>query len=323
MSDLESQLKSFRPKITNSSIRVYLGYIKAVYKLADTKKDITDLSWIESEYKDLIKKINNLKKNNKDVSKATKKNYFNSMIIFSNKEKGNPMYDELTKQRDNLNKELEEKVDEHKLSDKQCKSWLTKDQLEAVQNDLKEKSDVIFKKKTLTEKDIQQLQEHLLFTLIVNFSGRNSFSTLKRTTPTKFKRMTESAKSKNNWLILGKKDLRIRLYNFKVNIKDKFYEIEGMSDDIKNLIREFVKKVPDRTFIFHDLKGEPMTNLKLTSYLNRIFKRYYPTKKISTTMLRHIVLTHKHGESFKERCKDSNNFNHDLKMQDNYILLNE
>lgn len=316
MSALENILTKIRQNVSDSSKRVYIGYIKGVYKLSNQKTPIEDLKWIDEQYEDLIKKINGLEK-----SKHTKRNYYNALIIFLNKKKGD-VFEKLTEERDKINKFYENETKKHKLNPKQCSNWLSSEQLDSVLNSYKKNIAVLLKKRSLDDKEIKLFQEYLILKLIVNFSGRNSFATLKKITPTKFNRLTEKAKEKSNWLILGKKDLRIRLYNFKVKSTDKFYEIEGLDDDLKNLIRIFIKHVKDRTFIFH-FNGSPMTNLNLTSYLNTIFKRFYPDKKISTTMLRHITTTHKHGEDFKDRCIDAKNFNHSLEMHDSYILFDE
>lgn len=318
MSDLGEILKKIKPNVTDSSKRVYLGYLRGVYKLASGDTPIENLKWIEDEYLDLIKAIKGLVKK----SKHTKRNYLNALIIFLNKKKGK-IYESLSEERDKINDFFEDESNKNKLNEKQCSNFLTKDELKHVMDTYKKEVDHFINKKKLVEKEINVLQEYVLLKLIVNYSGRNSFATLKKTTPTKFNRLTEKAKVKNNWLILGRKNLRIRLYNFKVKTTDKFYEIEGITDEIEKLIRIFVKHTKERTFIFHTVTGLPMSNLSLTTYLNNIFKRFFPKKLISTNMLRHITVTHNNGEGFCERRKEAKNFNHSVSMHDRYILLDE
>ena len=63
--------------------------------------------------------------------------------------------------------------------------------------------------------------------------------------------------------------------------------------------------------------GEQMTKNQYTRYLNNIFR--HTGKKISSSILRNIVLSEKYGETLKEMKEMANNMMHSEAMQRSYI----
>ena len=89
--------------------------------------------------------------------------------------------------------------------------------------------------------------------------------------------------------------------------------------NLVKLIRAVIRKKDNPEYLFEDAKGQPLSRNSLTKLFNRIFATYFPDKKISTSMLRHLFLTTKYGDIKNEMEKDSNNLGHSLNTQKDYI----
>ena len=78
------------------------------------------------------------------------------------------------------------------------------------------------------------------------------------------------------------------------------------------------KKGPEDNLLV-DSAGKPLTAVNsITRILNRIFD-----KKVGASMLRHIYLTHKYGDTYKEREIISEKMGHSLQTQHYYIKKSE
>ena len=58
-------------------------------------------------------------------------------------------------------------------------------------------------------------------------------------------------------------------------------------------------------------------------HLQAIFKKFYPEKSVSTSMLRHIYLTSKYGKVKEEMKKDAELLAHSVEQQKSYIKEKE
>lgn len=66
--------------------------------------------------------------------------------------------------------------------------------------------------------------------------------------------------------------------------------------------------------------GGALNRNGLTKLFTRLFKRFFPEKNISTSLMRHIFLTDKYAEVSKEMKKDQNNLGHSEETQKAYII---
>jgi len=68
-----------------------------------------------------------------------------------------------------------------------------------------------------------------------------------------------------------------------------------------------------------DKEGRPLTSVNaITRILNKVFD-----KKVGASMLRHIYLTHKYGETYKEREIVSKKMSHSISTQHKYVKKNQ
>ena len=92
--------------------------------------------------------------------------------------------------------------------------------------------------------------------------------------------------------------------------------------DIKKVLKLLIKKQKG-DYLFTNKNGTPLKRNGLTKYLQGIFKKFYPEKNISTSMLRHIYLTSKYGDVKEEMKKDAELLAHSVEQQKSYIKENK
>jgi integrase len=85
--------------------------------------------------------------------------------------------------------------------------------------------------------------------------------------------------------------------------------------EFKAILSKYLKKI-DNEYLIFNTKGQPLTNVLLTQQLNSIYG-----KKISTSMLRHIYLSHKYKDmpSLKDMEQTSKALGHSVETMLEYI----
>lgn len=315
---MDKILKEFRPNLKESSRKNYVINIKKIHNLIDTKTPIEDIKWIKDNYKEIISEIDKLS------NKHRQRNYLNSVIVFSGdrqKLEDTVFYKAFSDKRDEINSFFNSEDSLNLKNEKQKKNWVSMDQIKDLIEKYEKDLDKIFKKtsKKITRSELEKLQEYVLLVINTEIPSRNTFSTLRKVTKTRFMRMSKQSKCENNWLVTKPSGLDIFLYNHKTKKDcDDFIKIKGMSDKFVKVLKMFISKVPDREFIFHNSKDLPLTNNDLTLLLNKIFMKEF-NKKIGTSMLRHIILTETLSKGLEKRKELANNLGHSLKTQRSYI----
>jgi len=77
-------------------------------------------------------------------------------------------------------------------------------------------------------------------------------------------------------------------------------------------MRQWLRVSPNPDYILVNVKtGEPMSSLNITQNLTRIFKTHFD-KSVSTTLLRHIVLTERFGKQLEQMEQLADVMGHDL-----------
>ena len=87
-------------------------------------------------------------------------------------------------------------------------------------------------------------------------------------------------------------------------------------------MRQWLYVSPNPEYILVNVKnGEPMTSLNITQALTRIFKTHF-NKNVSTTLLRHIVLTEKFGKQLQEMEAMADVMGHNISTAQSVYIKN-
>jgi len=306
-------LKKFKPDLSDKSLKVYNNTIKKILKDLDGCDDLKCLE----DTKKVIKYLDN-----KDVSFLTKRNYYNTIIVFMQaKNKPENIIKIYQDKRDKLNDEYTEFQKSGNKSEKQKKAWASLEELNDVKNKLRIETDKINKKDNYTKKDLQTIQNYFILTFYLNTPLRNDLNNTKVIKLNQYNKLSEEEKKESNYMVYGAKNF-LSLSQYKTAKKYGLKKIDLSNDIIKAFRLWHDKFNPNKEYLLINLNtNEPMTSHQLTITLTKLFKKYLD-KNISTTMLRHIVLSEKFGDVKKEMKEMADKMGHDVNTQQQIYVKN-
>jgi len=259
-----------------------------------------------------LKDIDDVKELLKSYSPNTQKGYYNAIIVLLLALNHDKVFDELIenyqKIRDPLNELYMQQQSSGELSQKQKDNFASVDELNKMLTMMEKDIDRrdIKRKSQLDRSDIELLQVYTMFKFFIRYPTRNNLAGMKLISKSDYNRLKEDEKKNNNYLVREKTDMFISLNNYKTNLK--YGEIKFTLDkDIQKVFRLFIKilkKNNNDTLFTIVKKGEEVeinSNL-ITQYLTRYSEKYI-NKKISTTMLRHIIPSEKFSQKNKEQAE--------------------
>ena len=327
MEELKKEIEDNR-KISKNSLNIYS---KNLSKLA---KDLTGKEWENTSF---LKKYSDVIKHLEDMSLSTRKNYLASILVGLSPqgrgkyEKG---YEKVAKQyTDYLTsqaKEYENQIIEQKKSAKQQGKWVSKEALDKVRktyaNAIKklgytQKSKEFRKGK---EKRHQELiQKYLVASLyLLHPPRRNSYANMKIISNSAFNKLPNGEKDDNNYLVVVSRNNKF--FSFGDYKTKKQYGVQKITvDKGLNSVLNLWTNFNDSEHLLLDSRGNKMTTNGLTKFLYKVFE---PTgKKISSTMIRHIVLTDKYGDEsgYKEKLETAKAMGHSVEEQQKTYVKKE
>jgi hypothetical protein len=217
-----------------------------------------------------------------------------------------------------LSKESREDEGKNEMTEKQKESWESWEFIQNKQTELAKDIEGFDKKKTLDSSDYNKLLNYIVLSLYVDIPARRNKDFL-------LMKVVKSVSDKDskdfNYLDLSKKEFVFN--NYKTN-KTYSQQKEAIPETLFNKISLYLKHHP----IYKDVskRNEPIHFLVyfdgrsviavngITRILNAIFK-----KRISTSMLRHIFISHKFGDVLKVQKDLAEKMGHSLTEQRFYV----
>lgn len=274
------------------SLKNYLASINQLCKKLKGECLNNDITFL-SDTKKVIELIESLGKI------TTKKNYITAIIVvlkaYPDKYKTEiDIYSELLKTKtDNYNKQLQEQSKTKTQKD----NWLDYDELILVKEDLK--------RKYKQNKTFENLQKYLILLTYINHPLRNDFAQMKVLKNQEYKKVDKQEKEKYNWLIVSSRNkMKFILNQYKNKNRLGKREIEILDPELKRTINAWLKINTSKWYFVKSDQTTPQTPNGTTKYLNSIFKPY--NKKISSSMIRHILISHQYADekTIKEKQQE-------------------
>ena len=259
-----------------------------------------------------LKDIDDVKELLKSYSPNTQKGYYNAIIVLLLALNHDKVFDELIEKyqkiRDPLNELYMQQQSSGELSQKQKENFASVDELNKMltmmEKDINRRD--IKRKSQLDRSDIELLQVYTMFKFFIRYPTRNNLAAMKLISKSDYNRLKEDEKKNNNYLVREKTDMFISLNNYKTS--QTYAEIKFTLDkDIQKVFRLFIKilkKNNNDTLFTIVKKGEEveMNSNLITQYLTRYSEKYI-NKKISTSMIRHIIPSEKFAHKNKEQAE--------------------
>jgi hypothetical protein len=198
-------------------------------------------------------------------------------------------------------------VDSQEMSDKQRNNWKDFSQVKSIYDDLYNKMKPLLNSKTpLTDKERMTLQNFIVLSLTcgVWMPPRRSTEWIK------FKIRGEINEKEDNYMTKTE-------FVFNQYKTARFYHEQRVEipKGLKTILTKWNKK-NQYNFLLTDIKGEPITNVRITQILNIVFGC-----NISTSMLRHIYLSEqlKNVPALSQMKQTAHDMGHSVKEALEYV----
>lgn len=311
MEDLTKQMKE-KKQLSDSSIQAYLRNLRKLNG-DEVLKNFNFLKDIEI----IQRRLDGYKEN-------TKRNYLISIVSVLSlstkpmiKKLHDKYYDLMMKKNEQINKD----VNPNDLTETQEKNWMSWKQVKEKFDALEKDVDSFYKNKLLSEQQYNTLLAYTILSLYIHQAPRRNKDYQIMVLVNEFKPELDK---NNNYLDLSKKEFIFNSY--KTSSKYGTQRV-AISDDLwKSLLKYFnhhpnltVNKkgitVKDTSYFLVYPNKQPLDKVNsITRILNKIFE-----KAIGSSMLRHIFLTDKYGETLDKQKEDAKNMAHSEGQQKDYI----
>ena len=292
--DLEKIIKEERPKISESTLKAYVSNLKKLHRLINGNNEIKSLDFLT----DLNKVLDVLKKN----LKSTIKNYLvaGTVILMSNPKKYKSVIEQYTEKIKQLQQNVNDKYDENEKSDVQKENWVEYGEILKLLRKLKKETKPLLEKDNLTNKEKDLIQQYLVLYL---YSGkafpviRNDFGEMAI-----INEGQDMDKSKNYLVIKSKGFPYFQINEYKTAKYGGEKTIPIKDLELRKLINKWVK-IANTGFLLNNITNNtPMSANGISKYLNKMFLKQLG-KKISTSLLRSIYITHKYNSKMSQKEK--------------------
>ena len=299
--DLFSLIKKEKPDISDSSIKAYIASIKNINKNINENKPIENFDFLLNQVK--VFTFLDTK------SYLTKRNILNSIIVVLKTIEPEP--EEVKTyviERDKGNLQYEQHTATHEKSEKEAANWISYDEIISIKDKLNLKSEIAQK---------------LFLTLFIDNVVRNDFRALYKITDRGLNKINKQYKLNNieppkiNYFVKYKSNFYILLNSFKTSKKLDPIKIE-IDPKHNKIINRYLRLTKFNKYLFENPKtNTAFTSGEFTLWIEDIFKS--TGKKISTTLLRHIIISHKHGDNLAAQEEDARKAGHGVSMQSKYV----
>jgi hypothetical protein len=327
MEDLKKQIKKAR-NIKDSSMITYISALKKIHKglggLED--KDYKNAEFLK-DYKKVMAVIN------KEEKLTSKKNKLTAVLVAlsSQDPKSEILIDKFNDTLKGMNDEYLAFLKLQKKTDTQKKNWINYADLIKIVNRIMATvaDEEIQKKEELNKNEFDTLQQYLILRTYLTFPLRNDFANMPIIKIKDLKNLSKDDQQSKNYLVLlnnNKKQFNINQFKNQKYIGSKVLKIPAKLNRIINL---WMKHNKSGFYLVRQDRKSAMNPNNITKFLNRIFHKYADGKKISTSMIRHIVISHmlkgkKTIKQKEEEAKDiENTFFHSKAVNDLYRKVDD
>lgn len=293
--DVKTQIMELRPTIKENSAKNYTISLEKVNEHFHKTRAINNLEFLNKK-----DEIDNFLVGKSDL---TKRNYYNAIIVVYDlvKDKDDEILKQYTEQRDAFNANYEEWSKTNQKSKKQETNWIEYDELEKIKDSYKKTNPMYYALLSLyyeipIRNDVQNMK-------VVTKRGVNKI----KKDDVEFKKYNYFVKDRNNALIILNQYKTAGRYGTKT-IK--------LSKPLTKILMKWVK-ISDNKYLFETSPGVSLTSNQITRTFNKIFSK--TDKKVSSTMLRHIICSHKFADDLKKRKELAHNMCHSTSMGQDYI----
>lgn len=300
--------------LTKSSIKLYINNLNSLYKKLGYDKEMKNLKWLKDTeiIKDMLLK-------NKFSTHKTHLGGILSILSVNKSPTNNKLYKIYTKQLEDLIED--NKKVENKKTEKQENNWKEYEEIIDIQKNLSLKVDKFKNNQDITKKEFTKLLELLVLSLFTLQEPRRNQDYLYMY----FVRKDNPKMNKNkNYIFKDGDKFKVIFNKYKTSKRYGSQSFIIENDELNDIIESYISHHPNNTgkksknweikFLVK-ANGEPLDQINsITRVLNRVIG-----SDISSSMLRHIFLSHKYGDNLKDRIDTAEKMGHSKEQQTKYI----
>jgi len=264
-------IREARPSLSGSSCTTYSSIIRNVGKRAGVT--IESAADVEKHFPALWKTITS------NDNPRSRKTVLSAFVVLCNGKIKQHLVDRMRHAMMSDVQVVKDDENTLEMSETQRENWMTYDEVMKKIAELGAEVKPLFKLEKPTVKQRARIQLYIILMLLIgaNIPPRRSQDLVE---------LQFADNSKNNFLDLKKKTITYRVYKTSRAFGDQTIAI---NDNMIKLFKAWKKIVGDQEFVFVDTKGGKLSSQKLNQMLNSFFA----PKKVGTSMLRHIFITHR------------------------------
>ena len=287
---LRDQIKANRT-IKDNSLDTYMLALRKVYEAVEGEKiDELESNDFLKKYDDVMSYINNLPK------LTSKKNKLTAVIVglSTDKKDNSNLIDKYINDLSKFNEQYLSEMTKQKKSATQEANWMDYEDVIKIQNKIKREivHQQFLKNKELTNPEFDLLQQYVLLSTYIEHPLRNDFADMQVIKHTAYKALDDDVKYENNYLVLGPKNIKkFHINNYK-NVRSLGSKVFNISPKLNRLINVWLKYNTSGFYLVKSDRVKPLNSNDLTKYFNRLFKKQANGQKISSSMMRHIIISH-------------------------------
>lgn len=291
MENLKEYISKKRPTLSKSSLTTYASILKNIYKRVFGDGDVDFKKFDEVD--DVMKYL-------KDIPANRRKTMLSALVIITDKK---PYRDLMLEDVRTYNAEIHKQI----KSETQQDNWVETDDVRKVFDELKSNADLLYKKKNLTQTDLQQIQSFVLMALLGGM-----FIPPRRSKDYVDFSIKDIDKEKENYL-----DKNKMVFTSYKTAKTYGTQMVDVPPPLKKILTKWISVNPTKYLLF-DTNMNKLSSVKLNQRLNKIFGE----KKIGINALRHTYLPDKYGETIKTNtalANDMTQMGSSMGMANTYI----
>lgn len=269
--ELIKLIKDKRPDISKSSLKTYESILRNLYNKVFKDDGEMDFDKFKDKSSKIIEHLKTMPFNKRKTILSA------LVVITDNKDYRDLMLDDIKEYNKEQAKQEKTKTQED--------NWVDKNELDTLYDTLSKNASLLYKKKQLTNNDLQDIQNYLILTL---FNGE--YIPPRRSKDyTKFK-INYIDKDKDNYI-----DKNTFIFNSYKTAKTYGQQKVVIPKALKTILNKWIKVNPTEYLLF-DSSLNPLSNVKLNQRLNKLFG-----KKVGVNQMRKTYLSDKYSDLIDTR----------------------
>lgn len=290
---LDKHLQDKKPEMKPPTRKQYVSALIGLYRYANPDKELV-MSWFDKR-DEVDKAIDE-----KTKSHHSKRNYYSALVCLTD----DSHYKDKMNEGNRLISSISAK---NQRSETQEENWKSYEDVKALVEKYKKQTKALLSPTSgqLTDKQLVELSDFILLALSSGY-----YIPPRRSADWVNFRIHNVNKSEHNYL-QGSKLVFNKYKTAKTYGKQ---EVE-IPRELLTILKNYIKKNP-HDYLLVNNKGEPLSQVVITQRLNKIFG-----SKISTSMLRHIYITHNYeGVDVAKLKRIADEMGHDIETAMDYVV---